>query len=295
MLNSELKKMIVDLVRTAIAEDVGPGDVTSLGCLEPEKLKAGIFAKSEGILSGSIPAQLTFELVDSANVFRLRLKDGERFRPGDIIAEIEGLNQTMLAAERTALNFMAHLSGVATLTGRFVEKVSGTKCKILDTRKTTPGWRYLEKAAVVHGGGENHRLGLFDMVLIKDNHIAAAGSISGAVKRMRAYLDSSDFRLQFKRKAENILIEVEITSESELEEALACGIDRILLDNQTPENLTKLVQKARSIKAGIKLEASGNVNLDTVAAIAASGVDYVSIGALTHSAPVSDFSMRVIS
>lgn len=295
MTNTEFKKLTLDLVRAAIAEDVGPGDITSLGCLEPEMLKAGIFAKSEGILSGLIPAQLAFELVDSANVFRPQIKDGGRFRPGDMIAEIEGLNQTVLAAERTALNFMAHLSGVATLTGKFVEKISGTSCRILDTRKTSPGWRYLEKAAVVHGGGENHRIGLFDMVLIKDNHIAAAGSISGAVEKMRDYLGSTDFRLQFNRRAESILIEVEVTCASELEEALAAGVDRILLDNQTPESLRKLVEKARSINAAVKLEASGNVNLDTVAAIAAGGVDYISVGALTHSAPVSDFSMRVIA
>ena len=293
MINTDFKKLTVDLVRAAIAEDVGPGDITSLGCLEPQMLKAGIFAKSEGLLSGLIPARLAFELVDSANVFTPLLKDGDRFKRGDVIAKIEGLNQTILAAERVALNFMAHLSGVATLTGRFIEKISGASCKILDTRKTTPGWRYLEKAAVVHGGGENHRIGLFDMVLIKDNHIAAAGSISGAVNKMRDYLDSTNFRLQFNQRAENILIEVEITNENELEEALEAGVDRVLLDNQTPEELKKLVEKARSINPGIKLEASGNVSLDTVAAIAACGVDYISVGALTHSAPVADFSMRV--
>ncbi len=294
MITDQLKKTTLELVRTALAEDIGMGDLTSLGCLEPNLLKAKIVAKSEGFLSGLQPAQMAFWLVDSANRFMPFLNDGERFKNGDIIAEVEGLNQTVLAAERVALNFMAHLSGVATLTGKFVERISGYNCRILDTRKTTPGWRLLEKAAVVHGGGENHRLGLYDMVLIKDNHIASAGSITEAVKKMRAYLASSDFRMQFKADDKKILIEVEITNESELIQAVETGVDRILLDNQTPAALKQLVEKARSLNPDIKLEASGNVNLDNVAAIAASGVDYISIGAITHSASVADFSMQVI-
>ena len=294
MITEQFKKTTVELVRAALEEDVGPGDITSLGCLEPNLLKAEIVAKSEGVLSGQRPAALAFQLADSANVFKPLFKDGEPFKKGDLIAEISGLNQTVLAAERVALNFLAHLSGVATLTARFVEKVKGHNCQILDTRKTTPGWRRLEKQAVVHGGGENHRLGLYDMVLIKDNHIASAGSITGAVDKMCAFMDSPDFRLQFKTDAKKILIEVEITDEKELVEAIEAGVDRILLDNQTPEQLQQLVEKARSLNPEIKLEASGNVSLDNIAALAASGVDYISIGALTHSAPVADFSMRVV-
>ncbi|MDD3731436.1 MAG: carboxylating nicotinate-nucleotide diphosphorylase [candidate division Zixibacteria bacterium] len=289
-----MKKTTLELVRTALAEDIGTGDLTSLGCLEPNLLKAKIVAKSDGLLSGLLPARMAFWLVDSANRFMPLLNDGDRFKKGGIIAEVEGLNQTVLAAERVALNFIAHLSGVASLTGKFVERISGYNCRILDTRKTTPGWRLLEKAAVVHGGGENHRLGLYDMVLIKDNHIASAGSITEAVRKMRAYLASSDFRMQFKADDKKILIEVEITNESELIQAVETGVDRILLDNQTPEALKQLVEKARSLNPDIKLEASGNVNLDNVAAIAASGVDYISIGAITHSASVADFSMQVI-
>jgi nicotinate-nucleotide pyrophosphorylase (carboxylating) len=294
MITEQYKKTTLELVRAALEEDIGPGDLTSLGCLEPNLLKAQIIAKSEGVLSGLQPAALAFQLVDSANKFEPRLNDGDRFKKGDLIAEISGLNQTVLAAERVALNFMAHLSGVATLTARFVEKIRGHNCKILDTRKTTPGWRLLEKMAVVHGGGENHRIGLFDMVLIKDNHIASAGSIAGAVTKMHAFMDSTDFRLQFKTDPKKILIEVEITEEKELVEAIESGVDRILLDNQSPEQLKQLVEKARALNPQIKLEASGNVSLDNVEAVAAGGVDYISIGALTHSAPVADFSMRVV-
>ncbi|MBN1211805.1 MAG: carboxylating nicotinate-nucleotide diphosphorylase [candidate division Zixibacteria bacterium] len=294
MITEQFKKTTVELVRAALEEDVGPGDITSLGCLEPNLLKAIIIAKSEGVLSGLHPAALAFRLVDSANKFAPRLSDGDRFVKGDLIAEISGLNQTVLVAERVALNFLAHLSGVATFTARFTDKIKGYNCCILDTRKTTPGWRLLEKIAVVHGGGENHRIGLYDMVLIKDNHIASAGSITAAVNKMRAYMDTPDFRLQFKTDAKKILIEVEITDKRELVEAIEAGVDRILLDNQTPEQLKQLVEKARSLNPEIKLEASGNVSLDNVAAIAAAGVDYISIGALTHSAPVADFSMRVV-
>jgi nicotinate-nucleotide pyrophosphorylase (carboxylating) len=294
MITEQYKKTTLELVRAALEEDIGPGDLTSLGCLEPNLLKAQIIAKSEGVLSGLQPAALAFQLVDSANKFEPRLNDGDRFKKGDLIAEISGLNQTVLAAERVALNFMAHLSGVATLTARFVEKIRGHNCTILDTRKTTPGWRLLEKMAVVHGGGENHRIGLFDMVLIKDNHIASAGSIAGAVTKMHAFMDSTDFRLQFKTDPKKILIEVEITEEKELVEAIESGVDRILLDNQSPEQLKQLVEKARALNPQIKLEASGNVSLDNVEAVAAGGVDYISIGALTHSAPVADFSMRVV-
>lgn len=294
MITDQLKKTTLELVRMALAEDIGTGDLTSLGCLEPNLLKAKIIAKSEGLLSGLQPAQMAFWLVDPANKFIPLFNDGDRFKNGDIIAEVEGLNQTVLVAERVALNFMAHLSGVATLTGKFVERISGYNCRILDTRKTTPGWRLLEKAAVVHGGGENHRLGLYDMVLIKDNHIASADSITEAVRKMRVYLASIDFRMQFKADDKKILIEVEITNESELIQAVETGVDRILLDNQTPAALKQLVEKARSLNPDIKLEASGNVSLDNVAAIAASGVDYISIGAITHSAAVADFSMQVI-
>jgi len=183
---------------------------------------------------------------------------------------------------------------VASITGRFVERLKGTDCRILDTRKTTPGQRLLEKRAVVHGGGSNHRIGLYDMVLIKDNHIAAAGSITQAVELAREYLESIDCREQFGPET-SFQVEVEVTDKAELEEAIKAGVDRLLLDNQTPEALKALVVHARELNPKVKLEASGNVTLENVAAIAASGVDFISSGALTHSAPTADFSMRVVS
>ncbi len=289
----KLEKSVISLVKAALKEDIGSGDLTSLACLEPNPIKAIIVAKSEGILSGLKPALLVFKMVDSAIVIRSLLKDGDRFSAGDTIIEIEGFNQTILAAERTALNFLAHLSGVATLTAKFVDKVKNTRCRILDTRKTTPGWRLLEKKAVVHGGGGNHRFGLYDMILIKDNHLAAAGSVQEAVKKAHAYLHSDDLASQFGLKAGDVEIEVEVTSDQQLTEAIEAGASRLLLDNQSPDSLRQLVTLARRLNPEVKLEASGNVSLDNVAAIAATGVDFISIGALTHSAPASDFSLRM--
>ena len=288
----KLKETIMMLVKAALDEDVGPGDLTTIACLEPVPVKAVIVAKGDGILSGLKPALLTFAKVDSGIVVLPKIEDGQPFKTGDIIMEIEGFNQPILTAERTVLNFLARLSGVATLTGKFVEKVEGNT-KIIDTRKTTPGWRLLEKAAVVHGGGENHRKGLYDMILIKDNHIASCGSITEVVKKTKDFLYSIDFRQQFLVKPEEIEIEVEVTCEKELVEAIECDITRLLLDNQTTDSLRNLVTKARSLNPDVKLEASGNVTLQNVAEIAGTGVDYISIGALTHSAPASDFSLKV--
>lgn len=284
---------LLSLVKAALAEDIGPGDLTSLACLEPDPVQAKIIAKCDGVLSGLKPLLLTYEIVDSANVVRPLINDGDSFRSGDTVVAIEGFNQTVLASERVALNFLGRLSGIASLTRQFVERIGEQNCTVLDTRKTTPGWRRLEKDAVRHGGGGNHRMGLYDMILIKDNHIASAGSITRAVALTREFLDTPDFRLQFDCKAEDIEIEVEVTSEAELTEALECGVTRLLLDNQTIDSLASMVKKARVINPEVKLEASGNVSLDTVAAIAATGVDFISVGALTHSAKVADFSMKV--
>jgi nicotinate-nucleotide pyrophosphorylase (carboxylating) len=290
-----IKEATIALVKAALAEDIGKGDLTSLACLEPDPLKAKIVAKSAGVLSGLEPALITFEVVDSANRIFPQIKDGDSFKPGDTIIEIDGYNQTVLASERTALNFLAHLSGIATLTSKFVAAIAGTKCRVLDTRKTTPGWRLLEKQAVLHGGGVNHRTGLYDMILIKDNHIAAAESIIGAVDRAREFMTTGDFRLQFDRNPEDILIQVEVTNEAQLREAIEAGVDRILLDNQSTDSLKQLVELSRKLNPAVLLEASGNINLETAASIAATGVDFISVGALTHSAPASDFSMRAVS
>jgi nicotinate-nucleotide pyrophosphorylase (carboxylating) len=287
-------QQMLDLVRAALNEDIGPGDITSLACLQPQRIHAEIIAKSDGLLSGVEPVTLTFHLVDSATRVVFMKRDGDRFVTGDRIAEIDGFNQPIMTAERTALNFLGHLSGIATITGRFVEKLAGTSCRILDTRKTTPGQRLLEKRSVLHGGGSNHRIGLYDMILIKDNHIAAAGSITQAVQLTREYLSSFDCREQF-GDCEKIQVEVEVTNETELVEAIENGVDRLLLDNQTPESLKHLASRARALNPKVELEASGNITLDTMAAMAASGVDFISSGALTHSAPNADFSLRVVS
>ncbi|HUV29572.1 MAG TPA: carboxylating nicotinate-nucleotide diphosphorylase [Acidobacteriota bacterium] len=280
------------LVRVALQEDIREGDITSLAALEPNPARGGIIAKSDGVLSGVEPVMLVFRTVDSANKVRFLLNDGDRFCPGQTVAEIDGFNQTILASERVALNFLGCLSGVATMTRAFVERISGTSCTILDTRKTTPGWRLLEKAAVCHGGGKNHRLGLYDMILIKDNHIASAGSVAGAVRRAREFLDTAGFRLQFNSSAERVDLEVEVATEEQLKEALGAGVKRIMIDNQAIESLARLVKTARKLDPDAKLEASGNVTLETVAQIAATGVDYISVGAITHSAPAADFSLQ---
>jgi nicotinate-nucleotide pyrophosphorylase (carboxylating) len=293
---SELRKDTLALVKMALAEDIGKGDMTSLACLEPYPIKAHLVAKSEGVLSGVEPFTLAFEIVDSANTVTFKKTNGESFESGDVLAVIEGFNQTVLATERVALNFICHLSGVASLTRKFVEKVQkgGYAGKIVDTRKTIPGMRRLQKAAVVHGGGVNHRLGLYDMMLIKDNHIAAAGSITKAVEIMREYLKSPEFLLQFDLKEEEVQIEVEVTNEEQIKEAVSYGLKRILIDNQNIESLKNLVQIAKALNQEIKLEASGGVTLENVAQIAATGVDFISIGALTHSATAVDFSLEIV-
>ncbi len=282
---------IKTVVENALKEDIGRGDLTSLACLEPNPMTAQIKAKCDGVLSGIKPVLFAFDIVDSANIIRPVKNDGDSFSFGDIIFEIEGFNQTILTVERTALNFLGHLSGVASLTNKFVEKVKGTDCKILDTRKTTPGLRLLEKEAVTHGGGYNHRIGLYDMILIKDNHISSVGSIKNAIKQTAEFLDTPDFRIQFDTTKDKIEIEVEVATEDQLTEAIECGVMRLLLDNQSLDSLEAMVQKARQLNPHVKLEASGNVNLETVESIAQTGVDFISIGALTHSAVIADFTL----
>jgi nicotinate-nucleotide pyrophosphorylase (carboxylating) len=201
-----------------------------------------------------------------------------------------------MIAERTALNFLMHLSGIATLTNKMVEAAGTDKVKILDTRKTTPGLRYIEKYAVATGGGENHRYGLYDMALIKDNHIAAVGSVTETVKRVRDFLASDKFLKIFHTDPSTCDIEVEVEDTGQLQEALESGIKRIMLDNKSPDHLAEMVRVAREHPEGadVMLEASGNVTLETVGEIAATGVDYISAGALTHSAPAADFSLQLL-
>ena len=218
-----IDKSTISLIRTALSEDIGPGDLTSRACLEPNHAKAEIIAKQDGILSGLKPALLVFSIVDSANIVKADFKDGDAFKKGDTITEIDGFNLTLLAAERVALNFMAHLSGVATLTSKFVHKIKGTKCRILDTRKTTPLMRFLEKWAVRVGGCTNYRDGLYDWIMIKDNHHDACGGITKAINRVNDYLKTNDLDLS---------ITVEVRNLVELTEVLKVGgVTRIMLDN----------------------------------------------------------------
>jgi nicotinate-nucleotide pyrophosphorylase (carboxylating) len=262
------------LIRAALAEDIGPGDVTSRLTVPADRFaRARLIARSDGILAGIDVCRQVFLTLDPSIRFMPRLKDGARFRSDRILAEVRGRARSVLAAERTALNFIQRLSGIASTTRRFVDAVRGTKAVILDTRKTTPGWRALEKYAVRCGGGTNHRQGLYDMILIKDNHIAAAGSITTAIERCRS---------------SRLPMEVETQTLVDVEEALAAGARRILLDNMTVGLMKRAVALARG---RAKLEASGGINLRNVRRIAETGVDYVSVGAITHSAPAADIAL----
>jgi nicotinate-nucleotide pyrophosphorylase (carboxylating) len=277
----------VDLIKAALEEDIGSGDITTDGCLGETATKstARLIAQSDGSLAGIGLFALAFEVLSgSESSCELTVEDGARFVAGQEIAALNAPTPALLSAERVALNFLGKLSGIATLSAKYVDEVKHTKCVILDTRKTTPLWRQLEKYAVACGGAHNHRLGLYDMALIKENHVAAAGSICKAVECVREYLRTQE---------RGAAIEVEVRNETELRDALDCGVERVLLDNQTPETIAHMVALVRELAPGVKCEASGNVTLDTVAAIAETGVDYISVGALTHSAPCADFSLLI--
>ena len=270
-------------VRTALDEDVGPGDVTTEATIpEDARGRAVIRAKAIGVLAGVDAARATFALVDGMVSYR-GLADGAALEPGTVVAELDGPARSLLVGERTALNFLQRLSGIATVTRRFVEAAAGTRARILDTRKTTPGLRMLEKAAVRAGGGENHRVGLYDMVLIKENHIAVAGGIEAAIGRAREHAPA------------DMEIEVEVRDLDELASALRLGPDRILLDNMASAMIAEAVRRRDASDAGrrTRLEASGNMSLERVPEVAATGVDYISVGALTHSAPALDLSMLI--
>jgi nicotinate-nucleotide pyrophosphorylase (carboxylating) len=265
------------IVRRALEEDIGDGDVTTMCTIGPEAWVTGRFlAKARGVVAGLEVARAVFGRLDMRVRLVPRVADGDAVEARTVLAEIGGPGRAVLSGERVALNFLQRMSGIATLTRRFVEAARGTRAAILDTRKTAPGLRALDKWAVRLGGGQNHRMGLYDMVLIKDNHIAAVGSITEAVARVRA----GDARRR--------PIEVEVTTLAELAEVLTLGVDRIMLDNMSPEQMREAVR----ITAGrIPLEASGGVRLDTVAAIAAAGVDFISTGAVTHSISALDISL----
>ena len=271
---------IQDIIETALAEDIGSGDVTTMAIADKNDEGAvEIIAKENLVVAGILIAEAVFKTIDKKIEFKPFVTDGVTVRKGQVIAKVSGKLSTLLAGERVALNFLQRLSGIATLTRLFTDKIKGFNIKILDTRKTTPGLRILEKYAVRMGGGWSHRFGLCDGVLIKDNHIAAVGSVAEAVRRAR---DSAP---------KNMLIEVETKNLSEVKEALLAGADVIMLDNMKPAAMRQAV---KIIGKTALVEASGGVNLKNVRAVAETGVDFISVGALTHSARAVDISMKVV-
>jgi len=266
------------MVATALNEDAADHDITSAATIpEGQTGKACILAKAPGILSGITVAEMVFTQLDSSTRVHWRCHDADAVQPGDVICTVSGRLRAVLAAERTALNFLQRLSGIATLTHAFCQAVHGTGCRIVDTRKTTPGLRHLEKQAVTHGGGDNHRMDLESGMLIKENHIMAAGSIAQAVERCR-------------RQQEYSWIEIECESLAQVREAVTCKPDLILLDNMSTGDVTQ----ARALVPGdILLEASGGITLANARDYAETGVDRLAIGAITHSASALDISMRV--
>jgi len=275
-----ITKEIDGLIARALKEDMPRGDITSESLFPPSLLaRAVLTAKGHGVLAGLDVFTRVFRLLNPGTSVNRLLGDGQVFEPGDILAEVEGKAVVLLEGERTALNFLQRLSGIATTTRRFVDAVAGTKAVILDTRKTTPGLRALEKYAVRMGGGQNHRPDLSSMALIKDNHLAVARDLAAAVRRVRKNI----------KKA--VLVEVEVTNLTQAKTALAAGADWIMLDNMAPADMRRAVAL---IGDRAKVEASGNVSPDNVRAIARTGVDYISVGTLTHSFTSADLSLEFI-
>jgi nicotinate-nucleotide pyrophosphorylase (carboxylating) len=276
------------LVELALQEDVGSGDLTSQAVV-PEGLDGhGVFiARAPGVLSGLPATALVFATLDPRVRFESLLDDGNALQPGSRLATVAGPMRSILAGERTALNFLQRLSGVATLTRRYVEAVAGLPCRILDTRKTTPGWRLLEKYAVRCGGGHNHRIGLYDGILIKDNHLAALRGVSNPIRT------AGDRAVRL--VGDEVPIEIEVETLDQFDEAMSAGdADIILLDNMTLEQLREAVGRKQHWAGEVELEASGGVNLETVRAIAETGVERISVGALTHSAPALDIALDYV-
>jgi nicotinate-nucleotide pyrophosphorylase (carboxylating) len=280
---NKLPVEILAAIQTALREDIGSGDATSNSIIPAEaRLEAQLLAKQDGVVAGLAVFEITCLLVDERIDFRAQVAEGAYVSDREVLAKLTGPARAILTAERTALNFLGRMSGIATLTYQFVQAVAGTRAVILDTRKTAPGLRLLDKLAVLYGGGSNHRIGLYDMILIKDNHIDFAGSLAEAVRRARA-------------ARSGLQIEVEARTLEDLKAALDLNVDRILLDNMSLEMMRQAVIMNAALPENrrAKLEASGNVTLQSVRAIAETGVDFISSGALTHSAKVFDVSLDV--
>ncbi len=280
----ELKELTDKLLELAFAEDIGDGDHTTL-CSIPETAtgKARLLIKEEGILAGVDVARTVFHRFDGGLAVEVFINDGAYVKPGDVAFMVSGKVQSLLQTERLVLNIMQRMSGIATITGKYVKLLEGTKTKVLDTRKTTPGMRMLEKQAVRIGGGENHRIGLFDMILLKDNHVDFAGGIEKAIRGAQKYL---------KERNKQLNIEIEVRNFDELSQALAVGgIDRIMLDNFTPEQTREAV---KIVNERVELESSGGITFETIRQYAECGVDYISVGALTHSVKSLDMSLKAM-
>jgi len=280
----EKEDLINDLIRLAFAEDIGDGDHTTL-CSIPESAqgKAQLIIKEKGVLAGVEIAEKIFHTFDKDMKINVFIKDGTEVNPGDIAFIVEGKVQSLLQTERLVLNVMQRMSGIATTTRKYAKQLEGTKTKVLDTRKTTPGMRMLEKEAVKIGGGENHRIGLFDMILLKDNHVDFAGGIENAIKRAQKYCEE---------KNKNLKIEIEVRNFKELEEVLKTGgVDRIMFDNFSVEDTREAVKR---VAGRYEIESSGGITFDTLRDYAECGVDYISVGALTHSVKSLDMSLKAI-
>ncbi|MDE6315823.1 MAG: carboxylating nicotinate-nucleotide diphosphorylase [Muribaculaceae bacterium] len=274
-------ELIDDLLTLAFAEDVGDGDHTTLSTIPAEERgKQRLIVKEEGILAGVEVARRVFAKFDPDLKMEVFINDGTHVRPGDIAFTVEGRVQSLLQTERIMLNIMQRMSGIATVTNRYQQELEGLKAKVIDTRKTMPGMRILDKEAVAIGGGGNHRIGLFDMILIKDNHVDFAGGIPQAVSAAKEYCS---------RTCRDLKIEVEVRNTDEISQALAAGVDRIMLDNFTPE---RTVEAVRQINGATEIESSGGITLSTIRKYGECGVDYISVGALTHSVKGLDMSFK---
>lgn len=280
------EKLIDDLLTLAFAEDVGDGDATTLSTIPADATgRQHLIVKEEGILAGVDIARMVFAKFDPSLKMEIFIHDGAHVRPGDIAFVVEGPVRSLLQTERIMLNIMQRMSGIATMTDKYQSRLEGLKAKVLDTRKTTPGMRILEKMAVKIGGGENHRIGLFDMILIKDNHNDFAGGISNSVARAKQWC---------KENGKDLRIEVEVRNDNEIKEALAAGVDRIMLDNFTPSRTAEAVAMIRKHNHAVEIESSGGITLDTLRAYGEAGVDFISVGALTHSVKGLDMSFKAV-
>lgn len=279
-------ELIDDLLVLAFAEDVGDGDATTLSTIPADAMGCQqLIIKEEGILAGVDIARRVFGKFDPSLKMTVYIGDGAHVKPGDVAFKVEGTVRSLLQTERVMLNIMQRMSGIATMTAKYQDRLSGLKTKVLDTRKTTPGMRILEKMAVKIGGGENHRIGLFDMILIKDNHNDFAGGIANSVARAKEWC---------KANSKNLKIEVEVRDTDEINQALAAGVDRIMLDNFTPERTAEAVKLIRAKNPSVEIESSGGITLDTLRAYGEGGVDFISVGALTHSVKGLDMSFKAV-